>query len=397
MRIASFLLASLASVSLAFAQQQTPPQGYMTVIPQQNLPSDGTASTSVIGPAVTPLPLWNYSLTSPIDGGLYNGTIVGRSPYNRSKGTTTIPTQIIPLIITINGGTPSTHTYDPTASDACITGPNIPYTPLSVITGSPIFTTNTWTMNGVNVGNTQYIDAFQRAEFWSLLGGTPYHLMLNQSTLPAQALTLTGTNYDALATFGGCGFVGVVNINSLDAAVHALITGPLAAMVNAGTFPIFLTNSVVSAETGHSIFSSCCVLGYHSAFTSAGNLQIYSPFSLDTSGTFGNGDVSTLAHEMGEAINDPTGNNPTPKWGNEGQVGSACQNNFEVGDPLSPGFSTPTNPFIMVGANGLTYHLQELAFFSWFYGGASLGTGGKFSNNGTFGGAAKLCPPGGTN
>jgi len=40
---------------------------------------------------------------------------------------------------------------------------------------------------------------------------------------------------------------------------------------------------------------------------------------------------------------------------------------------------------------------SELAYFSWFYGGASLGTGGKFSSNGTFAGAAKLCPPGGTN
>jgi hypothetical protein len=27
----------------------------------------------------------------------------------------------------------------------------------------------------------------------------------------------------------------------------------------------------------------------------------------------------------------------------------------------------------------------------------SLGSGGKFSNHGTFGGDAKVCPPGGTN
>jgi hypothetical protein len=396
MRIASFWLAGVASVSLAFAQQQTPPKGYTTVIPLHNLPNNGTATTSTVGPVVTPLPLWNYTLTSPIDGGTYSGTIVGRSPYNRSKGTTIIPTQIIPLIITITDGS-GTHVYDPTVPDACVTGPNAPYTPLSVITGSPIFTNNTWTMNGVNVGNTQYIDAFQRAEFWSLLGGTPYHLMLNQSTLPSQALTMTGTNYDAVADFGGCGFVGVVNIDALDAAVLALINGPLAAMVNAGTFPIFLTKSVVSAETGHDIFTNCCILGYHSGFNSGANLQIYSPFSLDTTGTFGGGDVTTLAHEMGEAINDPTTNNPTPQWGNIGQTVGGCQNNFEVGDPLSPGFGTPTNTFVVAGANGLTYHLQELAFFSWFYGGASLGAGGKYSDNGTFGGPAILCPPGGSN
>jgi hypothetical protein len=123
-------------------------------------------------------------------------------------------------------------------------------------------------------------------------------------------------------------------------------------------------------------------------------LQIYSPFSLDTSGTFG-GDVSTLSHEIGEAINDPTGNNPTPLWGNIGQVLGGCpgpggQNALEVGDPLSG-----TNLPAITGANGFTYHVQELAFFSWFYGGTSLGAGGKFSSNGTFKGDAILCSNGG--
>jgi hypothetical protein len=164
-------------------------------------------------------------------------------------------------------------------------------------------------------------------------------------------------------------------------------------MVNAGTFPIFLTKNVVSANSGTDLFSNCCALGFHSGLFVGGNLQIYSPFSLDTSGTFG-GDVSTLSHEMGEAINDPPGNNPTPTWGNIGQVVGACQNNFEVGDPLSPGFGTPTNEFVVGG-----YHLQELAFYSWFYGSTSLGVGagGKFSDNGTFMGDAIICPPGGTN
>jgi len=46
-------------------------------------------------------------------GGLtYSGTRIGRDPHNRGKTTTTIPTQLIPLIITINDGT-TTHTYDP--------------------------------------------------------------------------------------------------------------------------------------------------------------------------------------------------------------------------------------------------------------------------------------------
>lgn len=187
-----------------------------------------------------------------------------------------------------------------------------------------------------------------------------------------------------------------MQINDLDAAVQALITGPLAGMVNIGTFPIFLTKAVVSANSGTNLFSNCCALGYHSGFTVGPNLQIYSPFSLDETGTFG-GDVSTLAHEMGEAINDPNTNNSTPAWGHIGQQPN-CQTNFEVGDPLSPGGTGSPATIPVLGGNGLTYHMQEMAYFSWFFGGPSLGvTPGNYSNNGHFTGFAKLCPPGGTN
>ena len=70
-----------------------------------------------------------------------------------------------------------------------------------------------------------------------------------------------------------------------------------------------------------------------------------------------------------------------------------------VGDPLSPGFSTTTNPFFFTNTStGVTYTLQELAFYSWFLGSnPSLGAGEKYSDNGTFNGYAKACPPGGTN
>ena len=145
-------------------------------------------------------------------------------------------------------------------------------------------------MNGVNVGNTQYIDAFQRAQFWSLVGGTPYHLILSPSTLSAQSLTFygkgvagssgAGANYNvaALLLHGRCGFTGVVQINDLDQAIFNLITGPLAATVNAGTFPVFLTKNVVMAESGHEGdgWKSSCILGYHegTAFTSGSNLQM---------------------------------------------------------------------------------------------------------------------------
>jgi hypothetical protein len=364
----------------------------------------GFSLNNEVRSTVVPIPLWSYSITASaaMGGETYTGTIIGKSPYDATKATTTIPSQIVPLVITITDTTttpPTTVTYDPTAPDLCVPG----HTGVELITGSPLFTNNPWTMNGVNVGTTQFIDAFQRAQFWSLVGGTDYHLILQPSVLGSQSLTFSGAgssgpgqNYDAKTLAGGCGSVGVVANNDLDAAVQNLITGPLAAMVNAGTLPIFLTKNVVSAESGTNINVNCCILGYHNSFHAGPNLQIYSPFSIDMSGVFGNTDVSTLSHELGEAFNDPTGVNLTPSWGHLGQV-TDCQTNLEVGDPLSPGFGTPTQEFVVVGANGWTYHLQELAFVNWFFDSPSLGAGGKSSSNGSFAGGAKPCPPGGTN
>ena len=93
-------------------------------------------------------------------------------------------------------------------------------------------------------------------------------------------------------------------------------------------------------------------------------------------------------------MDDPYGNNPTPAWGGIGQV-SGCQGNLENGDPLTGTMF----PDVTMATNNYTYHLQELAFRSWFYNShfkPSIGAGGKFSNNGTFAGPAKNCPPGGT-
>jgi hypothetical protein len=109
-------------------------------------------------------------------------------------------------------------------------------------------------------------------------------------------------------------------------------------------------------------------------------LQTYSPSDFDTSAIFVSPvpDVSIMSHEVAEWMNDPFGQNPVPAWGHIGQQ-PGCQGNLEVGDPLS---GTLAPPIAM--PNGFTYHMQELAFFSWFYGAPSIGIHGWFSNNDTF-------------
>jgi len=401
----SKLIALTTFFALAAWAQPPLPQGFTTVLPVQGL-SNADLQALIVSPSEVPL----YSTTiTGYDGNSYTGTFVGRNPNNRAKTTTNVITQVIPLKVVITDAEWGAVTYDATAADACVAG-----TPsdTTLITNSPIFNGANYTMNGVNVTPTtpsQYIDAFIRANYWSLVGETNYHTNLTLQVLPVQTLNFNSTvaqNFKSGVDFGGgCAnsFIGVVDITAYDSAIQALLSGGTIVGVSPGTFPILLSHEVVNGIPGHNLFASCCALGYHSGFTVGPNLQIYSPFSY--SSNFG-GDVSTLSHEMAEAVMDPTGNNPTPVWGELGQTfnppsptlaNGGCQNNLEVGDPLSQANGVTPTSFV-VTMSGFTYHLQELAFTNWFYGAAvNTGAGGKYSNNGAFGGHAKLCPPGGTN
>jgi hypothetical protein len=177
--------------------------------------------------------------------------------------------------------------------------------------------------------------------------------------------------------------LGIVNINTLDSILTGTILPQLAAQgVDTSQFPIFLLYNLVMSIGVPNNLNKCCVLGFHGATHGATGspIQTYSPIDFDTTGLFGPSihDTSIAAHEVGEWMDDPFGNNRTPAWGHTGQVGG-CQNNLEVGDPLT-GANVPN----VLGANGFTYHLQELAFFSWFYGAPSIAVNGWFSDNNTF-------------
>lgn len=339
------------------------------------------------------LPLFQYTTTSSRDGNTYSGVIVGNNPFGGGGGTANVVTQIVPLIIVTHSiatgldekGNFSTRlgetTFDSTQHDTACLGPNN-NVPVALVLQSPILRGSDFNFGGTDVGKTQYIDAFQRANFWDVIDRDTYHLKLKPKKLRPIVLSIAPKDGLALPPsvlgIDGCAPLGIVNIFGFDNTVVSQLLPALAAQgVNLGTFPIFLLSNVgLSIGTPTSIFN-CCALGYHGA-TETG--QTYSPSDFDVTGLFGAGaqDTAVLSHEVGEWANDPLGNNPTPAWGHTGQVGS-CQNNLEVGDPLT---GTLIPPVTM--PNGFTYHLQELAFFSWFYGAPSIGVNGWFSDNGTF-------------
>ena len=344
------------------------------------------------------LPVWNYQVISPRDGNLYDGVIVGRNPNERgTNAEVAVPAQVVPIILkfhrigtSVNSKTGEVTTVsgdatsDPTVADGgCFAGAN--NVPLKLLAQSPILRNADFNFGGTDVGTTQYTDAFQRGNFWKLIDRNNYHVRLNPTILAPVVVDVPAANGLSLAAdvfapaFTMCSPEGLVDINFLDAVVVSELTQLKG--INPSTFPMFMIYNTGMSIGDPDNLNNCCAGGYHST-NPAGptTFQSYSPFDFDDSGFFADSanDTAIVCHEAVGWINHPYIINDTPAWGHTGQV-AGCQNNLEVGDPLT-GFEAPR----VVMPNGFTYHLQELAFFSWFFGNPSLGIHGWDSDNGTF-------------
>jgi hypothetical protein len=319
------LLACFCLSAFAFAADEAVKPRFV-VIPQKQL------APGVKQPAGT-LQTWNGSFT-------YNGTnypfvMVGQDP---STGLATeITTYMIPVKIILSNG----DVYDPLAGG--------PHSPLAMTLLSPIFdSTTTYTQGGVDVGTTQYEDAFQRANFWNIVQNEPsYHVLLGGPTARVTVLPELTLNVPAGDGHEGSPF-GVlraeVDINYFDAQISNYMANN--GTINPTTMPMFIVGNTYLTEGG------CCIGGYHSA----NGQQSYGMFDYDTQPGVFSQDVSALSHEFGEWVDDPLTNG-----GNNTPCGI-----LEVGDPLEGGsnghpYGTWTYPL-----HGFTYHLQDLTFLRYF-------------------------------
>ncbi len=364
---------------------------YVKPAPKSNV----DATTSLMGTSSEnqSLPLWTFFTESSRDHNGYSGVMVGRDPFSGGQ-TADAKTYIIPLIIKTNrivtavnsdgsfNTKPGVTVFNPTVADnTCLAAPN--NVPATLYEQSPIFQKATFDFGGTVVGHTQYVDAFQRANFWQVDDHSSYHVLLDPVIrLKAVEINVPGAHGAAVPPSiflpAPCGPLGVIDINWFDAYLDSTVLPALAKEgVSPSNFPVFPLYNVVQS-VGTPGFDDCCVIGYHG--TTGYPIQTYSPVDFDSTGLFGFDFMNTYAasHEVAEWVNDPFGDNPTPPWGHVGQVGG-CQNNLEVGDPL-----TGTESIRIDMPNHFTYHLQELAFFSWFYGAPSIGINGWYSDNDTF-------------
>lgn len=351
------------------------------------------------------LPLWTFDILGSRDGNHHLGTIVGHSPF-KDPQTDRIPTHIVPLLIrthrvataidpkTIVVTTaPGDTVTDPTAPDnACLKAPN--NVPATLVRQSPIMTPSKFVFGGTDMGTTQYLDAFERASFFKVLGSRAddYHVLLDPIRMhepvvidvPAnEGLAINDPNFFQAFGFSICAPLQLVDINWFDSYVQGTVIPALAEEgIEAGSLPVFLSYEAAWPVGDVTNLGNCCAIGYHNATGAPIVTQTYSVADFDRTQFFvgppAGLDTEPLSHEIGEWINDPLGDNLTAPWGHIGQVGG-CQANLEVGDPLTGTFlPAVTMP------NGFAYHLQELAFYSWFFGAPSVGANGWYSNNGTF-------------
>lgn len=356
-------IAVLSFASLTSAQQNglTP---YTAV--EAATDAGGNAISATQAAANSDLATFTYTVKSTRDGNTYTGAMVGQDPFGSDFTTTAIDTIIVPVILITNTiavaspngkiltTKPGVTVFDPTVpDDVCLTSPND--VPLTLMVQSPIFESQTFDFGLTDVGTTQYLDAFQRGNFWRFVGGTPYHTILNPHVLAPVVVNLPGKQGLAGSFVGACGPLAIVNFTVMKQQIFNKLLASESANIDSSKVPIFLFyNTVMAANSAGG--SKCCILGFHNAVTQnaavapdkSARVQTYAFIDFEASGAFPASihDTSIAAHEIGEWMDDPFGNNPTPAWGHTGQVGG-CQNNLEVGDPL-----TGTNIPPVIGGNG---------------------------------------------
>lgn len=295
----------------------------------------GKTATGAAQIAPSTLPLWNGSFVGTVFGTTqtYNFTMVGTDPSSTNVATT-VPVEIIPLRILIG------HTeFSPTKP---VAGDKEPA--LNRILASPLFQSNVdFNQGGTDLGSTQYIDAFQRGNFWgSVQTNSNYHLLLKPSVAKVQTLRPTGSSGTIING------VGMVDFFFMDDTVQSLIKS---LNVPPGTLPLFLLSGVYVTELG----DLCCIGGWHSfTGTNTYSVSTYMPSTVNLPGVSGFAqNVSALSHEIGEWADDPLTNN------------AVCEGFFplEVGDPLE---NFPNFGDFPYTSNGFTYDLQDLVFLPYF-------------------------------
>jgi hypothetical protein len=340
--VASLLAASLvlACASVALAQETKYPE----ILDAKPMFKAGPNHLDLAprAPAAN-LTQWNGSFKDLL-GFTVKYTMVGTNPAS-SNATSTVPVYIIPIKM-VYGPTNGNRTFDP-KTHVLGNGKTV----VNNIIASPVFNPGVnFTQGGTNLGTTQYIDAFQRGNFWKYVQThTGYHVLLGKPTVLAEQTISVPLSLGAVYNNPfGSGVVGTYDINAFDAKLVSYMKK--FTQINPGVLPLFVTYDVFLTSS----LGGCCIGGYHNGIGLQPGGQTYAHATyVDSPGSFAQ-DVSALSHEIGEWVDDPFVDNAVN-----------CNDNsiLEVGDPLENNANYGAYPYTLGGS---TYHLQSLVFIGYF-------------------------------
>jgi hypothetical protein len=343
MKFASVVLLSVSAAALLATPLAAQPSSANGARPMFTyLPPHASARHKAPLSPAAQLTQWNGSFTD-LTGHHVTYTMAGTDP-SINNAPTTIPVVIVPIKM-VYGSNNGNMTFDPNAHT--VSNGN---TVTANTIASPLFKTGVdFVQGGVDLGNTQYVDAYQRGNFWSSVHtNTNYHVLLGSPTVLAeQTISVSRFQGKVMTNPFGRTKVGTMGINAFDVQLQNIMARN-ASTINPGVLPIFLTYNIFLTSGG------CCIGGYHSATASQPSGQTYSYASyVDEKGSFSQ-DVSALSHEIGEWMDDPFVDN---------RVNCTDNSIMENGDPLENNANYGDYAYTL---NGFTYNLQDLAFIGYF-------------------------------
>ncbi len=299
------------------------------------------------GDAQTPLllPHWTGHFQGDREGFSY--TMIGNDP-SAGSSSVTIPVNIIPVRVSFSDG----NVLD--ANDSFMGT-----TALDFALQSPVLQPAQWMAGSVNLGETQFGDAVQRANFWNYVStvSPDYHVLLGQPVVQPEWLLTPGAAGTTVTESGA--LRGQVEMSWLRQQIEGI-----ANTLNPNALTIFVAHQVSpAASILNTSTYDCSFHGYVSQtnpVSSATHLfvSIYDEAHC-------NGDVHSFSHEVAEWLNDPLVNNRVPGW-SLGADEDICDTLLEVGDPLEGQTSTAHATVVKKTLNNVNYTLQETAFLSFF-------------------------------
>ncbi|MBV9571610.1 MAG: hypothetical protein JO056_10265 [Alphaproteobacteria bacterium] len=297
------------------------------------------------GPPAAQLVQWNGSFTDQ-KGMNITYTMVGTDPATTNTKTT-IPVVIVPLKL-VFGKANGDMTFDPGKTRSA-NGKTV----LKDLIASPLFKSNIrFVQGGVDLGKTQYIDAYQRGNFWNanVKDNPNYHVLLgNPTVLPTQTLKVSPAAGLVMTNPFGTEPVGTYEVDLFDKQIVKIIKAN-PDTITPDVFPLFVSSNVFLTEG----FAVCCIGGYHSSIGSQPAGQTYGYATYETEAGSFSQDVSAFSHEVGEWMDDPFVDN---------NVNCTDNTLMENGDPLE---NNANYGDFAYNVGSRTYNLQSLVFIGYF-------------------------------